>query len=87
MSATRRWCAIRNSVKAVLAALGAAQKKDITLLTTEDVQRVQTTLAKGTSKASTTNFKIQDFKNAIRSAFEQGIIERNVVLPVKALPT
>jgi integrase len=76
-----------NSVKAVLTALGTAQKKDITLLTTEDVQRVQTTLSKGDTKASTVNFKVQDFKNAIRAAFEQGIIDRNVGLPVKPLPT
>jgi integrase len=76
-----------NSVNAVLTALGATQKKDITLLTTEDVQRVQTSLAKGETKASTVNFKVQDFKNAIRAAFEQGIIDRNVGLPVKPLPT
>jgi integrase len=30
---------------------------------------------------------VQDFKNAIRAAFEQGIIDRNVGLPVKPLPT
>ena len=76
-----------NSVSAVLDALGSTQRKDITLLTTEDVQRVQTTLAKGDTKASTVNFKVQDFKNAIRAAFEQGIIDRNVGLPVKPLPT
>ncbi|MCB1093462.1 MAG: tyrosine-type recombinase/integrase, partial [Verrucomicrobiae bacterium] len=76
-----------NSVSAVLAALGTTQKKDITLLTTEDVQRVQSSLAKGDTKASTVNFKVQDFKNAIRAAFEQGIIDRNVGLPVKPLPT
>ncbi len=76
-----------NSVAAVSAALGATQRKDITLLTTEDVQRVQTTLTKDATKSSTTNFKVQDFKNAIRAAFEQGIIERNVGLPVKPLPT
>ncbi|HRQ90251.1 MAG TPA: tyrosine-type recombinase/integrase [Bacteroidia bacterium] len=75
------------SVSDILAALGNAQRKNITLLTTEDVQRVQTTLAKVGTKASTANFKVQDFKNAIRAAFEQGIIERNVGLPVKALPT
>ncbi|NLT71003.1 MAG: site-specific integrase, partial [Verrucomicrobiaceae bacterium] len=75
------------SVADILKALGTAQKKNIALLTTEDVQRAQTALSKGDTKASTANFKIQDFKNAIRAAFEQGVIERNVGLPVKPLPT
>lgn len=76
----------QTSVGDVLVALGNDQLKDISLLTTDDVQRVQTTLARASNKASTANLKVQDFKSAIRAAFEQGIIERNVGLPVKPLP-
>jgi site-specific recombinase XerD len=75
------------SVTNLLEALGSTREKDLALLTTEDMQRVQTKLADGNTKASTTNFKVQDFKNAVRAAFEQGVIERNVGLPVKPLPT
>ena len=76
-----------NSVNAVLKSLGTARNKDMALLTTEDVSSVQSKLGKVGTKASTTNFKVQDFKNAIRTAFERGIIDRDVGASVKALPT
>lgn len=77
----------QTSVTDILSALGTARKRDIALLTTEDVAKVQAKLSKSGTKASTTNFKVQDFKNAIRAAFEQGIIDRNVGAAVRALHT
>lgn len=75
------------SVSDTKKALGSKASKNMQLLTTEDVSAVQQKLKKSGTKASTVNFKIQDFKSAIRAAFEQGVIDRNVGAPIKALPT
>lgn len=75
------------SVRDVLKVLGSSGEKDIALLTTEDVLRVRDFLRKSGGKASTINYKVQDFKSAIKAAFERGIIDRNVGLSVDALTT
>lgn len=78
---------LENSVKHVISALGSSAKKQLELLTTDDVREVQRVLAKQHGvRASTTNLKVQDFKSAISDAHAQGLIERNVGKPVRALP-
>ncbi|MFP6873570.1 MAG: tyrosine-type recombinase/integrase, partial [Verrucomicrobiales bacterium] len=80
----------RNSVKCVQEALGAAAEKQLELLTTDDLRKAQETLhreSKATGgRVATVNYKIQDARAAIRSAHEQGLINRDVGSPIKALP-
>tara|TARA_R110002096_G_scaffold24760_40_gene78134 strand:+ start:177 stop:1406 length:1230 start_codon:yes stop_codon:yes gene_type:complete len=85
----------QNSISDVIKALGSKATKSIELLTTEDVEDVQTNLSKsrkseeGTkkkaAKASTLNYKLQDFKSAITAAYEQGLLDRDVGKPVRYL--
>jgi len=68
-------------------ALGAASRKRLDLLSTEDVRSAQKKLANGNRKASTVNFKLQDLRTALNAAVEQGLVKRNVAKAVKPLPT
>ena len=80
-----------NSIREVLQALGSGADKQIQLLSIEDLRDVQHRFLKEAkikgTKTATVNFKVQDAKAAIRSAYEQGLISRDIGAAIKALPT
>ena len=82
----------RQNIRDVLKAMGATvSKKELELLTAEDVRKVQTKLAArkvhGRPVArKTVNLKIADLRRALGTALEQGLVDRNVAKAVKSLP-
>ncbi|NJM38478.1 MAG: hypothetical protein HC845_11805 [Akkermansiaceae bacterium] len=62
------------SVSDIVSALGDIAKKPIALLSTQDCELVQSKFARTAKKVATLNQKMQDFRQALHAAHEQGLV-------------